>query len=89
MPHSTAMEALQPAEEDIEVQDAPPLNGGATDSEGSGDGSVADKPQTNGAHKQEVRLEDLFNDDEEEDDEFSSSNATADHMASSPPAGPV
>ena len=92
MPHSTADEFTsvpQAAEEDTEIPDAPPVNGGEVSSDGSGDGYVADKSQPNGVHKQEVKLEDLFNDDDKDDEEFPSSSAPTDNAGSSPLAALV
>lgn len=87
MPHSTADELTHGAEEhDTVVPDAPPLDRAETGSEDGTDGSVA---QTSQGHRQEVKLEDLFNDDEDDDDEFATSSAPVDDGAKSPPSAPV
>lgn len=89
MPHSTTDQPPPDAEEDTEIPDAPPPDCHETDSERSRDGSVADKLRTNGVHKQEVKLEDLFNDDEDDDDEYTASSTSVDKGGNSPPAAPV
>lgn len=96
MPHSVSSEAPSPAEDSI-LPDAPAEPRLEQDDSGdntqddattqSNSGEVVDsvsRPQTD-----EVRLEDLFNDDEDDDEEFPSSGATDVKMASSPPQAPM
>ncbi len=93
MPHSVPSEASPPAEDSM-LPDAPaePLLGPDEDlSDGHDDGAVeANESPVDGSvkpvPKDEVKLEDSFNDeDEDEDEEFPSSSATDAKMGSSPP----
>ena len=96
MPHSTVddvVPALKKAEEDIDIPDAPPASSDEADSDGSADGSrersIEDALSKSGARTQEVKLEEIFNDDDEDDEEFPDSSAPAEDIASSPPADPM
>lgn len=95
MPHSVSPEA-SPAAEDSVLPDAPPepisepdqdlsSSHGDTPTPSNGnavDGSVKPVP------KEDIKLEDLF-DDDEEDEEFPSSSAPDVKMESSPPQEPM
>lgn len=91
MPHSVSPEATTPTEDSI-LPDAPaeplPEQGDSEDDTEANagvdlhGGKVVDS--VSHARTDEVRLEDLF-DDDEDDDEFPSSGATDVKMASSPP----
>ena len=48
-----------------------------------------DLANSNAAQKQEVKLEDLFDDEDSEDEEFPSSSTPETKVASSPPTAPV
>ena len=78
MPHSTEPDTVpqEAKDEDQELPDAPPLEGN-----GGMNGGAEDK-------KQDVKLDDIFN-DEDSDDEFTSSSVTLGKVESSPPAAPV
>lgn len=91
MPHSVSPEPspIAPSprdEEDAPLPNAPPhdLEQPATALGANGRASAA----TEGAAKEEVRLEDLF-DDDEDDDEFPGSSPSGVKTESSPPAGPL
>ncbi len=89
MPHSTADQLSHCAKEDIEVPDAPSPDRGVSGSEGSRDGSVVDTSRINRINKEEVKLEDLFNDDQDDNDEYNTSSASVENGGFSPPAAPV
>lgn len=93
MPHSVSPEATSPAEDSILPDAAPePL---LEQSDGEADTEPDAPIETNGGgvvgsvshdRTDEIKLEDLFNDDEDEDDEeFPSSGAADVKMTSSPP----
>ena len=94
MPHSVSPEAASPAEDSI-LLDAPAESvseqgDGVSDTEADAiidpcGGQAVDS--INHTRTDEVKLEDLFNDDEDEDEEFPSSGATDVKMGSSPPRG--
>ena len=70
-------------EEDVVIPDAPDL------AEGDVEEPNESLPRTHGSQKQEVKLEDLFNDEDSDDDEFPSSSVSNTKVESSPPAAPV
>ena len=79
MPHSTHPDNGPQLVEDQNAEDlpdAPPLEKGSDQEDGSA------------LKKQDVKLEDLFN-DEDSDEEFTSSGATNGKIESSPPAAPM
>lgn len=92
MPHSVSPEATSPAEDSILPDAAPePL---LEQSDGDADTEPDVPIEANGGevvgavshHRtDEIKLEDLFNDDEDEDEEFPSSGAADVKMTSSPP----
>lgn len=89
MPHSVSPEPSSPAtesrEEDSTLPDAPTHNVDQQDIALKGDDPES---TATGSVKEEVRLEDLFNDDDE-DDEFPSSSPPDAKVESSPPAAPL
>ena len=96
MPHSTVDDVAPPieaAEEDIHIPDAPLANIDGVGNDGSADESqsrsIGDETPNIGPLKQEVKLEDLFNDDEEDDEDFPCSSAPAEDVGSSAPADPM
>ena len=83
MPHSTLddpMSAPEPTEGDIILPDAP---------EFKEDDSNESLPRAQKAQRQDVKLEDLFNDEDSDDEEFPSSSVSNTKAESSPPAAPV
>ena len=86
MPHSTMTEQEPPSDqmdEDTDLPDATINKDEHHDGE-SDSGTRTDEPQ-----KQDVKLEDLFNDEDSDDDEFPSSSAPDGKVESSPPVAPV
>lgn len=89
MPHSVSPEpspsATEPREEDGTLPDAP-----ADNVEEQEKPLQRDNPESivAGFTKEEVKLEDLFNDDDE-DEEFPSSSPPGAMVESSPPAAPL
>ena len=97
MPHSVSPERSTSAAADTDLPDAPsePLDLASSDAsqesaesmdvEG-GDGPVKEPEKT----KEDVKLQDIFDDDDlDDDDEFLSSSAPHVKMESSPPAEPL
>ena len=83
MPHSTLDDSLpspKDADEDIDLPDAPPLN------EHVNNNGI---PSANDTQKQDVKLEDLFNDEDSDDEEFPNSSISNEKMESSPPGNPL
>ncbi|KAL9581701.1 MAG: hypothetical protein Q9212_003740 [Teloschistes hypoglaucus] len=86
MPHSvSAKEPKSPMDEDTVLPDAPPAGLESSDSD---DGPVDNSPITaiQDPAKENIKLEDLFDDDD--DEEFPSSGLSNDTSNSSPPASP-
>ena len=86
MPHSTIAEQEPPSDqmdEDTDLPDATITKDEPIDGE-SDSGTRTDGPQ-----KQDVKLEDLFNDEASDDEEFPSSSIPDGKIESSPPAAPV
>lgn len=86
MPHSTlddnAMPSPRQASEDEIMPDAPAPKDENVE-------KPTDLAHAVEAQKEEVKLEDLFNDDDSEDEEFPSSSIPDTKIESSPPAAPV
>ena len=86
MPHSTRAEQephSDQMDEDTDLPDATITKDEHVDGE-SDSGTRTDGPQ-----KQDVKLEDLFNDETSDDEEFPSSSIPDGKVESSPPAAPV
>lgn len=86
MPHSTMAEpkpAPDQMDVDTDLPDATITKNTDIDEE-SDSGTLTD-----GAQKQDVKLEDLFNDEGSDDEEFPSSSIPVGKVESSPPAAPV
>ncbi len=92
MPHSVSPEA-SPSAEDTILPDAP-TEPHLVQDEDLNDSSEDDTTEPNNtaavdavkpSQNEDVKLEDLFNDDDEDDEEFPSSSGTDGKMASSPP----
>ena len=92
MPHSTDDDVVptpKRIDEDIDLPDALPANSEEACDYGSADVSQ-DRPMENilpknDDHKQEIKLEQLFNDDEEDDEACPDSSAPPTDVGSSPP----
>ena len=86
MPHSTIADQGPPSdqmEEDTDLPDA------ALTTDEHIDGDSDNATRADGAQKQDVKLEDLFNDEDSDDEEFPSSSIPDGKVESSPPAAPV
>lgn len=86
MPHSTIAEqelSSDQMDEDTDLPDATITKDEHID--GESDSGI----RTDGPQKQDVKLEDLFNDEDSDDEEFPSSSAPDGKVESSPPAAPV
>lgn len=96
MPHSVSPEASSAAEDSIlpDASAEPLLEQGEDVSDTEADAIIESSGRevvesASHVRTDEVKLEDLFNDDEDEDEEFPSSGATDVKMASSPPQEPM
>ena len=97
MPHSISSEASPGADDSI-LPDAPAEPLSPRQDEDSSNQPVEPIAAPNGsaamdpvlrAPNDEIKLEDLFNDEDDEDEEFPSSSATDVKVASSPPQEPM
>ena len=86
MPHSTIAESTPPSHQmdgDTDIPDAPTIKDEDVEE------NFNTKTHTDGAQKQDVKLEDLFNDEDSDDEELPSSSISNGKVESSPPAAPV
>lgn len=88
MPHSTSPPASPSvALEDSIILDAPLHAPSNVNTPSSSDGQTGNGPEE--ALKNNIKLEELFQDGDDDDDEFPSSNAPDAKVESSPPRGPL